>query len=163
MADTCCPLGYVYVDSTGTYSDPSLGTFTVTNYNGTTVISPILTKCIRAQTVNAFGAPLDPNPCPCCPTGMTFSSYTQTCFDPNSAIVYATIPCIPCVCVTPPPPPPCVGCQEGNGIHVSFSFNDRVKQCINCVPDGSIPISDPKLNCFAPYFILVPAINFTLD
>lgn len=153
MSSICCPVGYVYVDGTGTYSDPALGTFIVSNYVGAPV-STIYNKCVRTQTTNAFGPFLDPNPCPCCPVNYTYSNFAAACYSNNAAApAVGTIPCVECVCpeITPPTCP-----ESGStGLPVTFNINMDIKNCTDCSPQD---VNNPPggIQTFLPAEFLDP-------
>lgn len=155
MADTCCPLGMVYVDDKGNFSDPAIGSGTIISYTGP--IPSSYNKCVFIQSGGyAYGGPIDPITCPCCPQGYTYSSVQGSCIDPsNPRNQTTTIPCIVCNCVATTPFT-CPGCgTSGIGINYNFDFNS--KQCVDCVPDTLAPIKG-NLGCFLPLTYTDPNI-----
>lgn len=160
------------------YQDPNTGQI----YN----VPDAFGKCLyvvaagqgTAVQGDGFGAVYDPIACPlCCPDQYQYvtilnenKQFTQTCASvPGiTPISYSTeIPCISCVCPDPDDPPIpriCETCEGNGGQPISFSFMSDQKQCVDCVSQDFILPKDPKLTCFAPYFLLLPNLqNFKLD
>lgn len=77
---TCCPTGYTYINNSGYYIDPlTLVVTALATYSGHT-LSESYNKCVQRQnyTPNAFGSPVNPIDCPCCPSGFVYTLYGQT-------------------------------------------------------------------------------------
>lgn len=158
MADICCPIGHIYVDTTGAYSDIVLG-------SGTVVTPPDIAACYRVTT-NAAGLvsiaivePVDPINCPCCNIGFEYSSYGGKCiYITNHLITDVTIPCVTvCICPDPPPPFECTPCTTTN-LAISFAFGFTRKQCTDCEVEDLIEDS-----CFIANTLTNPIIsNFRL-
>lgn len=168
---TCCPTGYVYVNNSGYFVDPLTGVTTqVTNYIGHVNVSDCYGQCVQSQSTNVYGNLIEPSDCPCCPDQYVYSQFYGTCIQPVAfctvclPVKTTPIPCITCVCDELPPPEPCDTCQENGGGPISFSLNPFVKQCVDCVPQDDTLTKNGKLNCFAPYFLILPNTNtFNLD
>lgn len=180
MANTCCPPGLIYVDSAGNWTDVGYGggvTGVVTPgqaglFNGSCVsIGNVAWGSVPPEAwVDPTRSGIDPIPCLCCPPNMIYSSFDGMCHcDKNPACLSVKplppIPCLKCVCPPddPPQPEPCLGCQSSSGMSISFSFQSDVKQCVDCNPQDFILTNNPKLNCFVPYYLISPIINFKLD
>lgn len=176
-AQTCCPSGHgplAYVDSTGVYYNAMTNTYIpVTNFLGTPA-GPVLpvtgayNKCILANGVTAIGPVYDPIACPCCPINAIWRGdlnkcwyYLSTCVT-CSANYVDPIPCITCVCPTPPPPPLCESCNQ-TALPIPITYNDTIKQCIDCATDESPRESeDTNLNSFTTPPLIDPITNFKL-
>ncbi len=169
----CCPIGFAYVDATGTFFSPVTGTYLIISNSANTALFNTCCRIVNTDFAIPTTDPVvDPIGCPCCPVGFTYDSIYATCVsttglrDPRSKgpLQTATIPCILSIKCPPIfPPPPCVGCQESSGLAISIAINPNVRGCTNCTPQSFKLTNDPHFNCFAPYFIIVPPNNFTLD
>ena len=105
--NTCCPKGYIYIDSTGHYSDPdpAIGSGMITN----TPPDPFFNTCATFANRNAMGVwviPSDtpPIPCSCCPPNFVYSAYVGMCYSAISSsatLPVLPVPCINCNCITP--------------------------------------------------------------
>lgn len=164
--DRCCPTGYAYVNLSGVYSDPILGTFSITNYAGG-VPSDTYGMCVQTQTTNAYGPLLDPNDCPCCDVGYAWSSVFGQCVNlADLKMRRDPIPCIVCVCPPPdPPPPPCVGCAQSQGVPIVYAGMGKSvegKTCTDCHVVGEPTGLGTGADAFIPVKLLDPIINFIL-
>lgn len=166
----CCPEGFFYVNINGYYYDPISGLTLVTNSFGSSpTFTEVIDKCVMFANRGFGQSPQTADDCPCCPQGYTYSQASGGCC-PGTGTglckiqdLISPIPCLPCICVDPPPLPPCDTCDQAEGLPITFQYQSDVKQCTDCVPQDFILTTDPKLNCFAPYFLIQPNINFKLD
>lgn len=155
----CCPVNTVYIDSGGFFDDIGFGTGSVSNF-----VPSMGEKCTRLTfTANgswlASSLLLDPEDCPCCPTGLEWSSYKHICMN-SSGQTSEPIPCIICVC---PPPDPFV-CEDcgSDAEHIDFPFDFHSRQCETCKPEEE---NNPPghIQCFIPGSYLSPTtLNFKL-
>lgn len=183
----CCPPGpngetLTYIDSTGKFWNTYVNYYmTVGSWTGGDV-SLVFNRCAITQISSAaFGiggpnvsyAPID---CPCCPDNYLYAEWREgnnaslgtPCISVSVPYTFAdAIPCIDCVCEheVPEATPECEDCQDNQRAHIAFVYNPFVKQCTDCVPQDFVVTSDPKLNCFMPYFLIQPDknYNFNLD
>lgn len=159
----CCPVGYVYIDSSGYINDPILGHIPISNPNPV----PFYDTCARIVNVSYAltpPSPIDPIACPCCPPGYTYSSNSGFCIDDINIKRYIDpIPCIPCVCEPPSSIAVAVDCGTCGtaGEQVSFMWNFTQRACELCDP---IDFNPPKgkVICFMPNQFSDPNTTFTL-
>lgn len=190
MARTCCPDGYIYVDSTGYYYDSVFGYIAV--------INPGVVSGRCAQFFNrGFGQnPVDPIDCPCCPAGSNWDLKFGSCVDVAGNIT-SDVPCPCCpdgfifynfsnaaypngICAKPPvfrnsdatPTIPCISCDcvapperecadcGTAGLPITFSLNSAIKNCTSCTPADEN--NPPCIGTFLSSLYTDPVINFTL-
>lgn len=168
MSKSCCPEGKLYVNSSGYYTDPVSGTTLIVNtpYSSPT-FAEMLNMCATFQNRGFGESPTEPEDCPCCPQGYSYSQASQGCCPGaqlggvcNQIYVVPSIPCIPCDC-SDPPERVCETCESDN-LPIAFTLNTNRKACTDCEPQQGfreIPKGE-KVNTFIPYFLLDPGINF---
>lgn len=157
IACGCCPTGYAVVNSEGYLALPSRAVIFVGN--------SLAGKCVSLAD---FSTNVEADDCPCCPPGYVYHSLSGRCLveDPFGSILKQqtvdTIPCITCVCSDVIPPPECVSCTTSQGMPISFSFNNTIKQCQDCTPVGEQTGFGTGADAFIPIQLIDPIINFTL-
>lgn len=158
MANTCCPIGYVYIDGSGNFNDPAIGMGTISNPTPSSFYNTCVTL---VNGTWALAPPVDPIACLCCNLGYTYSSLRGLCFSPTSSVVYSPIPCIICVCDVMPPPP-CDTCTSP-AIAIAIHLDETIKGCIDCTVDESpLPSPNKNLNNFTADRLVDPTIIFKL-
>ena len=136
----CCPEGYAYVNTDGTFFSYQTGTYIhVQNPDAT----PFINNCVRIDNTSWAILPtdpvIDPIGCPCCPDGYIYDSVRAVCVQlKNPKSILSTIPCLDCNCVTPEPAP-CPTCGP-DGVAISFTYDFMTRQCDDCCTTGPVPI-----------------------
>ncbi len=160
---TCCPIGYAYINSDGTFLVPGGGTMPIGNPD----ITPFVGHCCIITNLGSghpwailptVDPPIVPIDCPCCPVGYTYISLSGLC---SSTTRKTDVQSIPCVTVCPDPPQfPCPSCQENGGTHISFTWDDTTKRCTDCKDTGEPTGLGGEYNSLLPIQIADPIINF---
>ena len=159
----CCPIGYVYLDTSGNYSDPSasIGTGHVTNNPSTPGIFGYCVQLVNVSPTGiawAIAADVSTIPCPCCPPGYSYSSHDGVCIAPHGAMT-KPIPCITCLCAEPLPFE-CGPCGP-TSVHIHMTVHTNLPQCTDCqVQENVAPCG--QLTAFIPGQYVDPIINFKL-
>lgn len=157
MSTICCPKGYTYVYSDGTFLANDGITYTIGNPDKT----PFIGHCVRIANKVWAIAPtpvVEPIDCPCCPSNFIYSSIDAVCINVKTKQATQPVPCITCVC-PPEPTNTCANCgTEAQAI--SFTFDFTTKYCTSCTPqDGNGP------SCMVPFLpaqFVDPILNFKL-
>ncbi len=156
----CCPIGNVYVDQDGYFigNDPSYSSYGLrVHVSNPSPLTGIAGTCVTIVN-GAWAIPSGANTsiCPCCSPGQWYNNTLGLCID-TTGKRHDPVPCIECVCTDPPPPPECPTCSGGT-LPVTFQYNENVKNCTNCTPEGETNLSPFK--AFIADRLIAPIINF---
>lgn len=157
VACGCCPEGYLFIDQSGYYDDVVTGNTLIVN---TVFSSPTFLECVGKCGLfrnHAYVSSLISNiECPCCPTAYSYDAKSGMCSDGKGSMVN-TVSCIPIICPDEVIPDPCPTCTNGT-LPITFTYNQDVKNCINCIPLGDM-VTRPFTKFIAD-ILIDPIVNF---